>query len=84
MSRKECIFAVLLLSVQAVAQGVPVVQNPTANQSIVQPPGATTGTAFSTNNEAGILYVVPSYNWSQSFLGSLNAGTHASPVGQRP
>jgi hypothetical protein len=66
MSREKCIFAVLLLSIRAAGQGVPVLQNPTANQSIVQPPGPTAGTTFSTNNEAGILYVVPSYNWTQS------------------
>ncbi|HXM23626.1 MAG TPA: hypothetical protein VN948_20380 [Terriglobales bacterium] len=62
MSRKEWIFAVLLLSVQAAGQApVPVVQNPLAgaNQNIIQSPG----TVFSANNEAGIVYAVGSYNW---------------------
>jgi hypothetical protein len=69
MSRKECIFAVLLLSVQAAAQTpVPVVQNPVAgaNQNIIQLPDTTTQrnpSSFSVNNEAGIRYVVSSYNW---------------------
>jgi len=71
MSRKECIFAVLLLSVQAAAQSNPVYQNPTMNQNIVQPPG----TSFSANNEAGIYYS-PSYYWSQSYVGSLKPGTN--------
>jgi len=62
MLRKECIFAVLLLSVQAAAQNTkPVYQDPTASQSIVQPSG--TGFSFSPSNEAGIVYAVPSYNW---------------------
>ncbi len=65
MSRKECLFAVLLLSAQALGQN-PVYQNPVASQNIVQPPG----TIFSANDYAGILYVVPSvmggYNWSQT------------------
>ena len=62
MSGKECIFVVLLLSIQVLAQSV--VLNPGAgvNQPILQSPG----TSFSANNEAGILYVVPSYNWTQS------------------
>jgi hypothetical protein len=63
MSRKECIFAVLLLSVQVAAQSNPVYQVPTASQSIVQPPGTSAPTTFSTNNEAGIVYAVGSYNW---------------------
>ena len=66
MSRKGCIFAVLLLSVHAMAQSNPVYQAPTANQSIVQPPSPSAPTTFSTNNEAGIVYAVPSYNWTQS------------------
>jgi len=69
MSRKECIFAVLLLSAQAAAQApVQVLQNPAAgaSQSIVQLPDTTTQrnpSIFSVNNEAGIRYVVSSYNW---------------------
>ena len=72
MSRKQCIFALLLfLSIQAAPQNSkPVYQDPTANQNIVQP--ATT--TFSANNYAGILYTVPSYNWSQTPSGSITAG----------
>jgi hypothetical protein len=68
MSRKECIFAILLLSVQTAAQTpVPVLQNPAAgaNQNIVQLPDTTTQrnpSSFSVNNEAGIRYSV-GYNW---------------------
>ena len=69
MSRNQCIFALLLLSVQAAAQTpVPVVQNPVAgaNQNIIQLPDTTTQrnpSSFSVNNEAGIRYVVSSFNW---------------------
>jgi hypothetical protein len=77
MSRKESLFAVLLLSVQLSAQDTkPVYQDPaaTASQNIVQQPG----TIFSANNFAGILYVVPSvvggYNWSQSSSGTIMPG----------
>ena len=60
MPRKILLFVLLSMSSQAVAQTpVNVVQNPTATQTIVQPPATT----FSTNNEAGIVYVVSSYNW---------------------
>ncbi len=70
MSREERIFAVLLLSVQVSAQNTkPVYQDPTAgaNQNIVQLPDTTTQhnpSSFSVNNEAGIRYVVTSYNWT--------------------
>jgi len=83
MSRKECIFAVLLLSVQAATQvSVPVVQNPAAgkNQNIVQLPDTTTQrpSSFSANNEAGIRYVVTSYNWMPQFPNvALTHGTQA-------
>jgi hypothetical protein len=69
MSGKETFAAVLLLSIQAAAQGVPVnvVQNPAAgaSQNIVQLPDTTmhNPSSFSVNNEAGIRYVVSSYNW---------------------
>jgi len=61
MSRRESTLAILLLSAQAAAQGVPVLQNPVASQSIVQPQG--TSFTFSPSNEAGIVYAVGSYNW---------------------
>jgi hypothetical protein len=69
MSGKETFAVVLLLSIQAAAQGVPVnvVQNPAAgaSQNIVQLPDTTmhNPSSFSVNNEAGIRYVVSSYNW---------------------
>lgn len=65
------LFFLPFLCVRAVAQApVPVLQNPAAgaNQNIVQLPDTTmhNPSSFSANNEAGIRYVVPSYNWIQS------------------
>ncbi len=81
MSRKACIFVVLLLSVQVAAQTGPVVQNPTADQQIIQPPGTT----FSTNNEAGILYPAKGplgtrgpYDWQQSPSVGLTGGMQST------
>ena len=76
MLPKAWIFALLLLSIQAASQNSkPVYQDPTASQGIVQPAGATAPTTFSTNNEAGIVYAVPSYNWpSQTPPGGLTGG----------
>jgi hypothetical protein len=76
MLRKECIFAVLVLAIQAAPQNTkPVYQDPMANQSIVQPPTTMAPTTFSANNEAGIVYAVPSYNWTpQTPPGMLTGG----------
>lgn len=66
MSRKEFLFAVLLLSAQALGQTNPVYQNPAAgaSQPIVQLPDPihNNPSSFSVNNEAGIRYSV-GYNW---------------------
>src|SRR5579863_896789 len=82
VSRKLCIFA-LLLSVPAAAQKTkPVYQDPAAgaSQNIVQLPDTTTQrnpSSFSVNNEAGIRYSI-GYNWTQTPTVGLMHGTQAT------
>jgi hypothetical protein len=68
------LIAMALISIAASGQTNPVYQSPTGSQAIVQPPN----TNFSANNEAGIVYAVPSYNWTQQFSQALAAGQMAN------
>ncbi len=68
------LIVIALISIAASGQTSPVYQNPTGTQAIVQPPN----TNFSANNEAGIVYAVPSYNWApQTPNTNLIAGVQA-------
>jgi len=83
MSRKKYILAALFLSLQGATQTqVPVLQNPTASQSIVQPSG--TSFSFSPSNEAGIVYAVGSYNWPAQMLNTALMGGVLSTVTLNP
>lgn len=74
MLNKMLLTSLALIGVSAFTQTV--VTNPTASQNIVQP-GTT---SFSANNDAGIRYVTPSYNWTHapSSPTSLTAGVQAT------
>jgi hypothetical protein len=65
-------FLPVLIVLLGLAQAQTVVVNPTSNQNIVQP----VGTQFSANNLAGLIYVAPIYQWSQSPSGSLSFGSN--------
>ena len=54
--------------------------NPTGSQPIVQP----SGTYFAANNISNILYVTPSWNWTQLPTGSLSAGSNTVTLSPCP